>query len=358
MAFLDILIIHEIPPVINAGSATPLATLGIHVSDDGGIVTEDLGFGPGIPSVPYTIVYGTTNGQYLRWNQDDAIWEVTFIQNGDLPASGVTAATYGDSTHVGRFTVGADGRITSASSVAIAVGASASGIAGRVQLSDGSGNLTSAANLHYDIVNDILQTTGLVSNRQLRRAALAVKPTVVNNLSGTYDNVSFGAQTFGVYRVESLLSNTTYTGIAPGTLNGNYDGQTFHPVFIIENNDATYSLTLKANDTGSAAANRFDFVADVVLAPKECCAILYGGSTKWRLLYVGRITAAGLADPGANGIVVRTSANVTTNRTLTAGAGISISAGDGISGNPTITATGASSGSLGLTMAFTGGRFL
>lgn len=44
--------------------------------------------------------------------------------NVDVASSGVAAATYGDSTHVGQFHVGADGRITSAAAIAI------SGIAG------------------------------------------------------------------------------------------------------------------------------------------------------------------------------------------------------------------------------------
>ncbi len=43
--------------------------------------------------------------------------------NVDLPNSGVTATTYGDATHVGQFTVSADGIVTAATAVAIAGGA-------------------------------------------------------------------------------------------------------------------------------------------------------------------------------------------------------------------------------------------
>ncbi len=38
------------------------------------------------------------------------------------PPSGVTAGTYGDATHVAQVTIGTDGRVTAASSVAISGG--------------------------------------------------------------------------------------------------------------------------------------------------------------------------------------------------------------------------------------------
>lgn len=61
----------------------------------------------------------------------------------------------------------------------------------------------------------------------------------------------------------------------------------------------------------------------------------------------GSSTAAGaranldvLNDPGSNGFVARTADNVGTARTITAGAGISVTDGDGATGDPTIANTG------------------
>lgn len=65
--------------------------------------------------------------QAYVYEDDSAGWRA--LTAGDLPNSGVTAATYGDSSHVGQFAVDAQGIITAAANIAIA-GAPPSGSAG------------------------------------------------------------------------------------------------------------------------------------------------------------------------------------------------------------------------------------
>jgi hypothetical protein len=60
----------------------------------------------------------------------------------------------------------------------------------------------------------------------------------------------------------------------------------------------------------------------------------YQGANK--LAYYSEIPAAGLADPGGNGIVVRTALNTTVNRSIAVDSLHSITNGDGVSGDPTI----------------------
>lgn len=56
----------------------------------------------------------------------------------------------------------------------------------------------------------------------------------------------------------------------------------------------------------------------------------------WTPVSTGGGGGGGMNDPGANGVVVRTALNTTTARTLTAGTGISISNGTGVTGDPVI----------------------
>jgi hypothetical protein len=77
--------------------------------------------------------------------QDGTGW--VQLASGNLPNSGVTAATYGDATHVGAFTVSAKGVITSASNVAITASGGSVTIASAEVLTDQSTSSTTYTDL-------------------------------------------------------------------------------------------------------------------------------------------------------------------------------------------------------------------
>jgi len=68
------------------------------------------------------------------------------IVDADLPATAVTPGTYGDSSHVGQFTVNSDGRITAASNVSVTGGATAPTVITLGSIS-GSNTLTATSNV-------------------------------------------------------------------------------------------------------------------------------------------------------------------------------------------------------------------
>ncbi len=67
------------------------------------------------------------------------------------------------------------------------------------------------------------------------------------------------------------------------------------------------------------------------------------GGTAGTTAAAARSSLGTVADTASNGIAVRTAANTLTARSIAAGTGISVSNGDGVSGNPTITNSGVTS---------------
>jgi hypothetical protein len=65
---------------------------------------------------------------------------------------------------------------------------------------------------------------------------------------------------------------------------------------------------------------------------------------------------SGLPDPGSNGIVVRTAPNTTAARSLAAGTNVSVTNGDGVSGNPTVNVPDASTTTKGAVELATDGE--
>jgi hypothetical protein len=77
-------------------------------------------------------------------------------------------------------------------------------------------------------------------------------------------------------------------------------------------------------------------VGDCTTGGGSAATLCRSNGSAWVAFGDGVGSGSGLADPGGNGVVVRTSSGVTTNRTITASTGIVVTNGDGVSGNPTV----------------------
>lgn len=119
--------------------------------------------------------------------------------------------------------------------------------------------------------------------------------------------------------------------------------------------------------TGAGTANTFaraDHVHGVSTAVAVALAAAAAEGTATELARADHVhpfpSAANvnaLADAGANGIVARTAANVATARTIQAGTGVSVTNGDGVAGNPTVSNAGVTQiiAGTGVTISPTGG---
>ena len=175
------------------------------------------------------------------------------------------------------------------------------------------------------LANDLAGLEGLATNGVAVRTGTSTWTT--RTITGTAGKITV-TNGDGVAGAPTLTIDSSYIGQNTITTLGTITTGTWNGT----------TLGIAYGGTGQTTAN----AAFNALAPSQATnsgkfLTTNGTDTSWATV---SIPAAGLADPGGNGVVVRTALNTTTNRTITAGTNISVSNGDGVSGNPTIAVTG------------------
>jgi hypothetical protein len=151
-------------------------------------------------------------------------------------------------------------------------------------------------------------------------------------VANTNDYDPAGLSTATVLRLSTDASRNI-TSLAGGA-----DGRV-----IIIHNVGSFNIVLTDDDgaTGTAG-NRFALTNNITLTPDSCVILQYDSTTsRWRALssaYAYDPTIQALSAYNTNGLITQTAADTFTGRTITGTAGtITVSDGNGVAGNPTLT---------------------
>lgn len=139
------------------------------------------------------------------------------------------------------------------------------------------------------------------------------------------------------YCAPSGASTTTYTCSLSPTPTAYSAGMslTFRPDVTNSGASTVNVIPLGAKNIQKVSSGALAAVASGDLVANAMYTLNYNGTVFVVQLGSG---GSGFPDPGSNGIAVRTALNTLTVRTLTGGSGISVTNGDGVSGNPTVAA--------------------
>lgn len=195
---------------------------------------------------------GATNGQLMTWDDTNKKW---IAATYTLPTTAVTPGTYGDASHVGAFTVGADGRITGASNVVIS--GLAGGSAAEVLITETVLG-ASASTISFAAIANLYRDLRLVLRGRGTNASTFVRPRLQMN-SDTGTNYDWQRHTG---------HNTTLEAEGGGTVTGT--GATFIDLGIIT------ASTAPSGRSGSVDCRIFDYRGTTF--HKDAVCHNYGGT--------------------------------------------------------------------------------
>ncbi|HEX9679327.1 MAG TPA: hypothetical protein VGA08_01790, partial [Candidatus Saccharimonadales bacterium] len=155
------------------------------------------------------------------------------VGSGELVASGVTAGTYGNGSDYPIFTVDSDGRITSASTLALPGGGG-----GVTALNSLTGALDLNGTANQIIVNSGGSTITLSTPQDI---AVASSPTFTG-LSLTANLIVNGASTLGDGLADAVMVNGTIQGGSPFVFEGTV-ADAFETTFVINNPTTDNSIS-------------------------------------------------------------------------------------------------------------------
>jgi hypothetical protein len=171
-------------------------------------------------------------------------------------------------------------------------------------------------------VFDITNTMAVNTAATLQTA----RTFTIGSTGKTFDGSANVAWTLAEIGVNNATLTLATSGIATGS-------QTFTAN---QGTNATFTVNVPATNIGSSGTGG---TRSITSSTGTGTSITYTASDVGAQASNAQLTAlAGLA---TNGVIARTGTNTVAARTLTAGTGISITNGDGVSGNPTISATAA-----------------